>query len=150
MPGYAQTPKRENQSADSTLALLKSHVPPLPPSSFIDYVLSRKLADGVVLSGCSENACHNRFGIKWMQQRLLAFVTRKLRARVPRERALTVCGTIGRLNLRKESRILQNQLPRRWLPAWRARKSNVKRNAGEGRCSVSCAIQDRYWSMPLF
>ena len=33
----------------------------LPPA-FIDYVLSRDLADGVVLTGCSENSCQARFG----------------------------------------------------------------------------------------
>ncbi len=57
----------------------------LPPS-FIDYVISRKLADGVVLAGCSENTCHNRFGGKWMDERLAGMRDPHLRSRVPRER----------------------------------------------------------------
>jgi ferredoxin len=41
----------------------------LPPS-FIDYVLSRDLADGVFLTGCARNACYSRFGIDWTEARL--------------------------------------------------------------------------------
>lgn len=59
----------------------------LPPA-FIDYVLSRKLADGVVLTGCAEEACFNRLGIAWMEARIKAERDPYLRQRVPRERIL--------------------------------------------------------------
>ena len=57
----------------------------LPPS-FIDYILSRDLADGVFLSGCGGGDCHARFGLRWTEQRLAGVRDPHLRARVPRER----------------------------------------------------------------
>ena len=74
----------------------------LPPA-FIDYVLSRKLADGVLLLGCSANACHNRFGMTWTEQRIAGTRDPHLRARVPRERLRTVwAGRLGRRQLLQE------------------------------------------------
>jgi ferredoxin/coenzyme F420-reducing hydrogenase delta subunit len=61
----------------------------LPPA-FIDYVLSRDLADGVLLTGCAEDACVNRFGIAWTEARLAGKRDPHLRARVPRERLSTL------------------------------------------------------------
>ena len=61
----------------------------LPPA-FIDYVLSRDLAEGVVLAGCREEVCYYRFGVTWTQQRLDGERDPQLRARVPRERLTTV------------------------------------------------------------
>ncbi|MBL8699629.1 MAG: cytochrome b N-terminal domain-containing protein [Alphaproteobacteria bacterium] len=60
----------------------------LPPS-FLDYVLSRDLADGVVLAGCSTNSCHARKGIDWTEQRLARKRDPQLRARVPLARLRT-------------------------------------------------------------
>lgn len=57
----------------------------LPPS-FIDYVLSQRLADGVVVTGCAENECHARFGGQWTDARLARTRDPFLRQRVPRER----------------------------------------------------------------
>lgn len=56
------------------------------PVSFVDYVLSRRLADGVFLAGCGEAECFNRFGIRWTVARLEGARDPALRARVPRER----------------------------------------------------------------
>jgi quinol-cytochrome oxidoreductase complex cytochrome b subunit/coenzyme F420-reducing hydrogenase delta subunit/NAD-dependent dihydropyrimidine dehydrogenase PreA subunit len=61
----------------------------LPPA-FIDYVLSRDLADGVVLTGCAEEACFNRFGIAWTEARIEGERDPYLRRRVPRERILRI------------------------------------------------------------
>ena len=61
----------------------------LPPA-FIDYVLSRDLADGVVLTGCAEEACYNRLGIAWTEARIEGQRDPYLRKRVPRERILRV------------------------------------------------------------
>ncbi len=57
----------------------------LPPS-FIDYTLSRGLADGVMLSGCAEDACYHRFGAEWTDARVDRQRDPQLRRRVPRER----------------------------------------------------------------
>jgi coenzyme F420-reducing hydrogenase delta subunit/quinol-cytochrome oxidoreductase complex cytochrome b subunit len=61
----------------------------LPPA-FVDFVLSRNLADGVVLTGCRENSCHARYGVRWTQDRLARTRDPQLRNRVPRERVKTV------------------------------------------------------------
>ena len=60
----------------------------LPPS-FIDFALSRDLSDGVMLAGCAEEACYNRLGNTWTQQRIDAERDPYLRKRVPRERLAT-------------------------------------------------------------
>lgn len=60
------------------------------PPSFIDYVLSRDLADGVMLAGCSEGECHNRLGIEWTKARLSRTRDPHLRKRVPEERIETI------------------------------------------------------------
>lgn len=66
----------------------------LPPS-FIDFVLSRKLADGVVMAGCSGGDCQYRFGAEWTSQRVARERDPQLRARVD-----------------------TNRLALRWQPPW--------------------------------
>ena len=61
----------------------------LPPA-FIDYALSRDLADGVMLIGCGEDACYHRFGVQWTEGRIAGTRDPYLRARVPRERLATL------------------------------------------------------------
>lgn len=73
----------------------------LPPS-FVDYILSKKLADGVVLTGCSENGCHARYGTQWTDARVARERDPMLRARVPRERLRIVwAGGTGQGRLRR-------------------------------------------------
>ena len=57
----------------------------LPPA-FIDFALSRDLADGVMLAGCSQGDCYYRLGNEWTQQRIDGERDPYLRNRVPRER----------------------------------------------------------------
>jgi ferredoxin/coenzyme F420-reducing hydrogenase delta subunit len=58
----------------------------MAPPSLIDFILSRNLADGVVVAGCAENACYHRLGITWTKQRFDCARDPYLRTRVPRER----------------------------------------------------------------
>ena len=60
------------------------------PPSMVDFVISRGLADGVCIAGCAERDCHNRLGMKWTRARFARERDPFLRARVPRERVLTV------------------------------------------------------------
>ena len=60
-------------------------VPALPPA-FIDFALSRNLADGVAISGCADGDCYFRLGGAWMQQRIDGKRDPFLRKRVDRER----------------------------------------------------------------
>ncbi|MBK8907053.1 MAG: cytochrome b N-terminal domain-containing protein [Rhodospirillales bacterium] len=61
----------------------------LPPS-FIDYVLSRHLADGIVITGCREGECNYRLGTQWTDERIDGKRDPRLRERVPRERMARV------------------------------------------------------------
>ena len=71
----------------------------LPPA-FLDFIITRNYADGVLLTGCSEGDCFYRLGIQWTEQRIAGLRDPRLRARVPHERVATcwigVSGT-GRL-----------------------------------------------------
>ncbi len=61
----------------------------LPPS-FIDYALSKNLADGVAIVGCREGTCQYRLGPQWTEDRLENRRDPHLRSRVPRERLCRV------------------------------------------------------------
>ena len=60
------------------------------PPSLIDFILSKNLADGVIVAGCSESACYNRLGVEWTKQRFAGERDPYLRKRVPRERLATI------------------------------------------------------------
>jgi ferredoxin/coenzyme F420-reducing hydrogenase delta subunit len=57
----------------------------LPPS-FVDFILSRDLADGVVFAGCSGGDCQYRFGAKWTSLRMARQRDPYLRKRVDTDR----------------------------------------------------------------
>ncbi|MBX3703238.1 MAG: hydrogenase iron-sulfur subunit [Steroidobacteraceae bacterium] len=57
----------------------------LPPP-FMDWILSRGLADGVMLAGCAAGDCHFRLGDRWTAERIAGQRDPWLRERVPRER----------------------------------------------------------------
>lgn len=61
----------------------------LPPP-MIDYVLSRGLADGIVVTGCRNGECRFRYGPEWMDARIDGTRDPHLRERVPRQRILRV------------------------------------------------------------
>ena len=56
----------------------------LPPA-FIDFVLSRDHADGVLLLGCQDGNCNYRYGAEWTEQRLARERDPRLRQRVNSE-----------------------------------------------------------------
>ena len=56
------------------------------PPAFIDFALSRNLADGVVMTGCRDGTCAYRFGADWTEARMAGERDPHLRKRVPRER----------------------------------------------------------------
>jgi hypothetical protein len=62
----------------------------MAPPSLIDFVLSKNLADGVVVAGCAESACFHRLGVAWTEQRFAGERDPYLRARVPRDRLKTI------------------------------------------------------------
>lgn len=60
----------------------------LPPS-FVDFVISRGLAERVLLAGCAADACRARLGIRWTEARLARTRDPRLRGRVPDDRVGT-------------------------------------------------------------
>jgi coenzyme F420-reducing hydrogenase delta subunit len=58
----------------------------MAPPSFIDFIISRDLADGVIIAGCPERSCYNRLGVEWTKARVAGERDPYLRARVPRQR----------------------------------------------------------------
>ena len=83
--GCAHGARVESLSGEGVAAIALPCTAALPPS-FIDYVLSRNLAEGIFLTGCREGDCHNRDGIRWTEARLAGERDPYLRARVPRAR----------------------------------------------------------------
>jgi ferredoxin len=57
----------------------------LPPS-FIDFAISKRHADEVVLAACSEGDCYYRLGLDWTRQRIAGERDPYLRKRVPRDK----------------------------------------------------------------
>ena len=75
----------------------------LPPP-FIDFVLSRDLADGVVLAGCPGGDCQYRFGAEWTSERIARQRDPQLRKRVDSNRVAlgwqepwSVCGDLPKI-----------------------------------------------------
>jgi coenzyme F420-reducing hydrogenase delta subunit/Pyruvate/2-oxoacid:ferredoxin oxidoreductase delta subunit len=71
--------------SDAVEVLTMPCVGMLPPS-FVDFALSRGLADGVVLAGCASGDCYYRLGDAWTSQRLNGQRDPYLRDRVDRRR----------------------------------------------------------------
>lgn len=67
----------------------------MAPPALLDFIISRGLAEGVCIAGCSERECWNRLGGWWMRQRIDRQRDPFLRERVPRERLLTVWGGVS-------------------------------------------------------
>ncbi len=73
-------------TANDTVGVVEVPCVAALPPSFIDYALSRKLADGVMISGCRDGDCFFRFGQDWLQARVGHERDPYLGNRVPRER----------------------------------------------------------------
>ena len=78
----AATPQNAKESAATIHVPCVSMVPP----PVIDYVLTRKLADGVLFAGCAENACYFRIGDRLTAERIAGTRDPRLRERIPRSR----------------------------------------------------------------
>ncbi len=73
------------------------------PAAFIHYVISRGLADRVVIAGCVENSCLNRRGGAWTTDRVERRRDPRLRARIPSERVKLIWAwRRGLADLRRE------------------------------------------------
>jgi ferredoxin/coenzyme F420-reducing hydrogenase delta subunit len=88
-----------NVSSPGVAALTLPCSAALPPA-FLDFIITRNYADGVLLTGCCEGDCFYRLGIRWTRERLAGERDPRLRMRVPRERLATCwAGVTGRARL---------------------------------------------------
>lgn len=96
---------------DPGVAMLSLPCVGMLPPSFIDFVLSRRLADGVLLTGCRDGDCHYRLGMDWTRERIARSRDPMLRARVPDAR-LGTCfvGVNGEASLRDAVQALRGQI----------------------------------------
>jgi ferredoxin/coenzyme F420-reducing hydrogenase delta subunit len=72
--------------ADGAIAGLGLPCIGMLPPAFVDYVLSRDLADVIFLPGCADGNCNSRYGVEWTEARLAGERDPHLRKRVPPER----------------------------------------------------------------
>jgi ferredoxin len=120
--GCEHGPPLEDIAGPSTGIVSMRCLGQLPPS-FIDYVLSKDLADGVLLAACTDNNCYFRFGERWTSQRIARQRDPHLRARVPAERLATCqTGPLGRRKLESAIKDLT---------------ASVARSKGDGQAAVS-------------
>lgn len=84
--GYNKTVKLKSRLNDSETATLDTICMAQLPPSFLDFILSRDLADGVVLTGCPGGECLYRFGEQWTGLRIERQRDPRLRKRVDTDR----------------------------------------------------------------
>jgi ferredoxin len=72
--------------ADPGVAVVPMPCVAMLPPSFIDLVISRKHADGVLMAGCAEEDCFERLGNRWTDERIAGQRDPHLRDRVDRDR----------------------------------------------------------------
>ena len=91
------------QDSDSCKIITMPCVAMLPPP-FVDFALSRNLADGVMLAGCAEGDCYYRLGDEWTKQRMAGERDPYLRKRVDRRR-LELCWLPDGSNHRRQQEL---------------------------------------------
>jgi len=69
-----------------TVAVLSLPCIAMLPPSFIEYALHEHRVDGVLITGCRENDCYHRLGVRWTDRRLAAEREPRLRSRAERDR----------------------------------------------------------------
>ena len=100
-----------DQLESGSVAAISMPCSALVPPAFIDYVLRRGLADGVIISGCCEGDCYYRLGNTWLDQRFSQERMPILRTRVPREKVrLSWLGVQGTAQLGTEIEEFQHYL----------------------------------------
>ena len=107
------------------VATVKLHCMGMLPPSFIDFVISHHHADGVLVTGCIKENCHNRLGNRWTALRLAGERDPYLRKRIPRERIHEFwAGVTHDKALKKELTAFQDRL--KTLPVFRRRTCRAR------------------------
>ena len=100
--------------ADTSTAVISLPCVGMLPPPFLDFVLSRGHADGVLISGCAEHDCFERLGDEFTEQRIANERDPNLRDRVSRDRIAVSWNNPARLgSLREALRQFRAHLERR-------------------------------------
>ncbi|MDH3279877.1 MAG: cytochrome b N-terminal domain-containing protein [Gammaproteobacteria bacterium] len=113
---------------DSAVAAVKIPCLGALPPSFLDFVISRRMVDGVLLVGCREGDCRYRLGQEWTRQRLAQQRDPYLPGRVSRERIAICWAGIGQLGKTAVQ-----------LEAFRNRLSGLAGSTGNGNLATASA-----------
>jgi ferredoxin/coenzyme F420-reducing hydrogenase delta subunit len=127
------------QDDESTATIRVPCVSMVPPP-VIDFVLTRKLADGVLFAGCAENACYFRIGDRLTAERIAGTRDPRLRERIPRARVAVSWAGRGQDSERKAD-LAAFAASLRTLPP-------MSRNAGAGFAAATRRPPDG-WPAPL-
>ena len=106
--------QRANENSDAVSLRCISMLRP----SMIAYLLSRRLADGVVLTGCREGQCNYRVGQRWTEERINGLRDPQLQGRVPRKRIVLIwAAPIERKRVEREMQNFRHRLQALALPS---------------------------------
>jgi len=101
----------QQDSASESVATVRVPCISMLPPSFVDFALSRDLADGVLLSGCRKGECHYRLGPKITEERMDRHRDPGLPRRIPRERVdILWTSALGRKDLETAIRTFTSRL----------------------------------------
>jgi ferredoxin/coenzyme F420-reducing hydrogenase delta subunit len=99
--------------ASESVAVLELPCIAMLAPSFIDFMITRRYVDGVLLTGCRAGDCYERLGARWMEMRVAGSRDPRLRQRVSRERiAMFWGGAGGAAALAEELTAFQSRLCR--------------------------------------
>ena len=129
---------RAEKLRDPGVAVIAAPCVGMLPPSFIDFAVSKKLADGVLIAGCAPGDCFHRLGDRWVEQRIASERDPYLRERVDRDRVAVSWTTAV------EGRRLQNEL-REFRAQLRERTGATTR----GRTGVAWRAMLRQLPVPI-
>ena len=145
--------------ADAATAVVSLPCAGMLPPPFLDFVLSRGHADGVLISGCAEHDCFERLGDQFTEQRIANQRDPNLRERVPRDRVAvswnnparrgTLREALGQFRAHLGESERRSTAPRPDRSAWRAKLrewSPPVRYAGQVAAYAAIAALVGYFS----
>ena len=119
---------RAEQLRDPGVAVIAAPCVGMLPPSFIDFAVSKKLADGVLIAGCAPGDCFHRLGDRWVEQRIASERDPYLRERVDRDRvAVSWTTAVEGRRLQQELREFRAQLRERGAATTKGRTGRAWR-----------------------
>lgn len=135
--------------ADGETAVIGLPCVGMLPPSFLDFVLARHHAEGVLLSGCAAHDCYERLGDQWVEQRIAGERDPNLRARVPRERVAVAWSNASQRGRLRESLLQFREHLRGLGPVAMRPASGGEAAATDPAPPRAWRARLREWALPL-